>query len=221
MIKSKKIPFTEQENLIIQNSVKLIGEDWHEISKKLPGRTPKQIHDRYINYLRDGLKTGPWTNQEDEILIKMYRIIGPKWTKMMENLPGRSGNDIKNRWHKHLCKRPFLHNEMVHNNPNYNSNIINNSNENHNNNNNNNHFSEPIIYELNPQSFIQLQPKTITINEPIMIDPNKNFAIETYPHFYGLIELVPNLSSMLPKRNIEIHEFLEDLSSHNLEFSWI
>lgn len=31
----------------------------------------------------------------------MYKIIG---SNMTIYLPGRSGNDIKNRWHKHLNK---------------------------------------------------------------------------------------------------------------------
>ena len=105
MQKTKRFPFTEIENQIIRESVKRIGEDWEAISKKLPGRTPKQCHDRYINYLRDGLKSEPWSLQEDETLLTMYKAIGPKWSKMMGNLPGRSGNDIKNRWHKHLSKK--------------------------------------------------------------------------------------------------------------------
>lgn len=107
MQRSKRIPFTDDENQIIRDSVKIYGEDWEAIAKKLHGRTPKQIHDRYINYLRDGLKKEPWTKQEDDILIEMYKSIGSKWSKMMTKLPGRSGNDIKNRWHKHLFKNVF------------------------------------------------------------------------------------------------------------------
>lgn len=103
--KAKRIPFTDSENYTIRYCVKILGENWDLISQKLPGRTPKQIHDRWVNYLRDGLIKAPWTNKEDGILIDLYNKIGPKWTKMMINLPGRSGNDIKNRWHKHLCKK--------------------------------------------------------------------------------------------------------------------
>ncbi|KAK8841747.1 hypothetical protein M9Y10_026694 [Tritrichomonas musculus] len=102
--RSKRFPFTEHENYIIKHFVKMYGEDWDRISRNLPGRTPKQIHDRYVNYLRDGLINAPWSAQEDEVLMRMYDVIGPKWSKMMVNLPGRSGNDIKNRWHKHLYK---------------------------------------------------------------------------------------------------------------------
>lgn len=103
--RSKRFPFTEHENYIIKHFVKMYGEDWDRISRNLPGRTPKQIHDRYINYLRDGLIKAPWTNQEEQIVITMYQSIGAKWSKMIPYLPGRSGNDIKNRWYKHILKK--------------------------------------------------------------------------------------------------------------------
>ena len=104
MHKNKRCPFSENENKIILESVKEIGEDWEQIAHKLTNRTPKQCHDRYYNYLREGLKKEPWTTQEDEILLRLLNEIGPKWSKMTSQLPGRSGNDIKNRWHKHLIR---------------------------------------------------------------------------------------------------------------------
>lgn len=108
MKRSKRVPFTEMENCLIRQLADLYGKNWEVIAKRLPGRTPKQIHDRYINYLQDGLKKEPWTPKEDEILIQEFNKIGPKWSKMVDKLPGRSGNDIKNRWHKHLYKKTFV-----------------------------------------------------------------------------------------------------------------
>ena len=101
----KRRAFSKLEDESIRQYVAENGENWDEVAKKLPGRTAKQCHDRYSNYLRDGLKTEPWTEEEDAILIAIHNEIGPKWVKMMSQLPGRSGNDIKNRWHKHLVKK--------------------------------------------------------------------------------------------------------------------
>ena len=101
----KRFPFTEQEDKMILEAMKRHKDDWESVAEYLPGRSPKQIRDRFMNYLRDGLKNTPWTKQEDDILIEMFNEIGPKWSKMKSKLPGRSGNDIKNRWHKHLFKR--------------------------------------------------------------------------------------------------------------------
>lgn len=105
MLKTKRRVFSQLEDQTIRDYVLEHGENWDEIAKLLSGRTAKQCHDRYENYLRDGLKSEPWSPEEDEILIRMYKEIGPKWVKMMKNLPGRSGNNIKNRWHKHLIKK--------------------------------------------------------------------------------------------------------------------
>lgn len=105
MHKIQRRLFTQEENFMISQSVRLIGEDWDVISRFLPGRTPKQIHDRYVNYLRDGLKKDAWTKEEDDILLTTMKEIGPKWSKMTSQLPGRSANDIKNRWHKHLLRK--------------------------------------------------------------------------------------------------------------------
>lgn len=115
MEKPKRFPFTEQEDNAIRECMKFLGEDWESISERIPGRSAKQIRDRYINYLKEGLKTEPWTNEEDEILIEMFKNIGPKWSKMMSSLPGRSSNDIKNRWHKRLFKKILQYNAI--NNP--------------------------------------------------------------------------------------------------------
>ncbi|OHS96420.1 Myb-like DNA-binding domain containing protein [Tritrichomonas foetus] len=105
MQRSKRRTFTDLEDQSIREGILIYGENWDAIATKLPGRTPKQCHDRYVNYLRIGLKSDPWTPDEDEILIQLHNEIGSKWSKMMNDLPGRSGNDIKNRWHKHLIKR--------------------------------------------------------------------------------------------------------------------
>jgi hypothetical protein len=71
----------------------------------MPSRTARQCRDRFKNYLGDFLVTNPWTAQEDALVIRQYHLIGPKWVEIGKMLSGRSGNNVKNRWHKHLCKR--------------------------------------------------------------------------------------------------------------------
>jgi hypothetical protein len=46
----------------------------------------------------------PWTSEEDAIVIQQFHRIGPKWVEIGKMLSGRSGNNVKNRWHKHLSR---------------------------------------------------------------------------------------------------------------------
>ena len=202
MQKSKRYPFTDQENRIIRETVKRIGEDWEAISRKLPGRTPKQCHDRYINYLREGLKSGPWSSQEDDILINMYKAIGPKWSKMMVNLPGRSGNDIKNRWYKHLIKKS---NQTVK------INNINNSKISY----DDQTYQFPSLSKVHKQKLI----KKISLDEaekpPIVrISPN-DFTVEVLPRFLGIDE--QNINNNRQQQIIPLQQQIQEELRH-MEF---
>ncbi|OHT03006.1 Myb-like DNA-binding domain containing protein [Tritrichomonas foetus] len=110
MEKATRRKFSYEEDNIIKEYTQKYGEDWEAISIQLVNRTPKQCHDQYNNYLREDLTSKPWTLEEDAMLIKLRKEIGPKWVKMTMFLQGRSGNDIKNRWHKHLVDREPMRN---------------------------------------------------------------------------------------------------------------
>ncbi|XP_028795772.1 transcription factor MYB3R-5-like [Neltuma alba] len=67
-------------------------------------------------YDKNGIKRGAWSKEEDERLRAYVEIYGhrnwrqlPKhagtWSLIAERLPGRSDNEIKNRWHSHLKKQ--------------------------------------------------------------------------------------------------------------------
>ncbi|KAJ0078912.1 hypothetical protein Patl1_23183 [Pistacia atlantica] len=72
-----------------------------------------------------GLKKGPWTAEEDQILVSFIQgnghgnwralpkqavlyisiYIVSRWSAIAGSLPGRTDNEIKNYWHTHLKKR--------------------------------------------------------------------------------------------------------------------
>lgn len=96
---SRRRMFSPDEDEILKNFVKENGnKDWGKISQILRGRTPRQCRDRYRNYLREGLNSHPWTEEEDTIIKKMHNEIGPKWVTISKMLNERNGIDIKNRW---------------------------------------------------------------------------------------------------------------------------
>lgn len=41
-------------------------------------RTGKQCRDRYLNHLRDGIKKGSWTVDEESLLKDLHDVFGPR-----------------------------------------------------------------------------------------------------------------------------------------------
>ncbi|TYJ22245.1 hypothetical protein E1A91_A08G112900v1 [Gossypium mustelinum] len=68
-------------------------------------RNGKSCRLRWINYLRPGLKRGMFTPQEDDVILSLHHLLGNKWSRIAQSLPGRIDNEIKNYWHSYLKKR--------------------------------------------------------------------------------------------------------------------
>jgi hypothetical protein len=97
--------FTAEEDVKLRALVDTLGtKSWEEIARFIPDRSARQCRDRYKNYLLDSLVTDSWTAEEDALVIQKFHQIGPKWVEIGKVLSGRSGNNVKNRWHKHLSK---------------------------------------------------------------------------------------------------------------------
>ncbi|EAY23773.1 Myb-like DNA-binding domain containing protein [Trichomonas vaginalis G3] len=94
----------EEDNLLKELAKDKRNKTWKDIAEYLPGRTARQCRDRYNQYLFKDVVKKPWTDEEDMIIVEKYKLYGPHWVKISHFLPGRSGNNIKNRWHNALTK---------------------------------------------------------------------------------------------------------------------
>jgi hypothetical protein len=97
--------FSGEEDDVLRALVLRVGSnDWATVAQFMPGRTPRQCSHRYNNYLTDRHRQTAWTEAEERVIIEKYREVGAKWAYISGFLTGRTGNDVKNRWHKHLAK---------------------------------------------------------------------------------------------------------------------
>ena len=80
------------------------GKNWAAISKEMPHRTGKQIRDRFLNSLDSKFVRGKFTQEEDQIIIKYYKIYGHSWSKIARKLKTRTGDMVKNRFYSSLKK---------------------------------------------------------------------------------------------------------------------
>jgi len=83
------------------------GMSYADIAQLLPTkRSVEQIRDRFKHYIDPSLKTkkkdakkAPWSDQETQTLYHAQKIMGNKWAAISKLLPGRSENDVKNKWY--------------------------------------------------------------------------------------------------------------------------
>jgi hypothetical protein len=66
----------------------------------------KECHERWIRYLKPGVRKGQWTDQEDAIVMEAVTNSKEqpftRWSDLAQRLPGRVGKQIRDRWVNHL-----------------------------------------------------------------------------------------------------------------------
>jgi len=98
-------PWTPKEDALLAELMKKYGQSWAMISSALPGRTGKQVRDRFLNKLRPNIRCGDWSPEEDECIITLSKEIGNRWSLIATHLPGRTEAQVKNRYYSHIKKR--------------------------------------------------------------------------------------------------------------------
>ena len=83
---------------------------WSEVALHLHGRIGKQCRERWNNHVDPSIRKGKWTEEEDLLLFEAQSVFGNRWTEISKLLPGRTENNVKNRFHSASLKkcRPTL-----------------------------------------------------------------------------------------------------------------
>ncbi|KAH1110365.1 hypothetical protein GLYMA_04G080600v4 [Glycine max] len=102
--RSTKGQWTPEEDEILRKAVQRFkGKNWKKIAECFKDRTDVQCLHRWQKVLNPELVKGPWSKEEDEIIIDLVNRYGPKkWSTIAQHLPGRIGKQCRERWHNHL-----------------------------------------------------------------------------------------------------------------------
>ncbi|KAL6494843.1 hypothetical protein OROGR_031643 [Orobanche gracilis] len=108
---TNKGAWTKEEDDRLIAYIRAHGEGcWRSLPKSAGLlRCGKSCRLRWINYLRPDLKRGNFTEDEDEIIIKLHSLLGNKWSLIAGKLPGRTDNEIKNYWNTHIRRKLLSH----------------------------------------------------------------------------------------------------------------
>ena len=72
----KRRAFTPEEDIKITQLVKLHGTGkWDIVASCLEGRNAKQCRERWRAFLSPGMVNGPWTREEDQLLMRLSLLL--------------------------------------------------------------------------------------------------------------------------------------------------
>ncbi|KAF5819949.1 putative transcription factor MYB-HB-like family [Helianthus annuus] len=103
----KKGPWTREEDELLSSYISREGEGrWRLVPKKAGLlRCGKSCRLRWMNYLRPSIKRGGITADEEDLILRLHRLLGNRWSLIAGRIPGRTDNEIKNYWNTHLRKK--------------------------------------------------------------------------------------------------------------------
>lgn len=99
--------WTALEDKTLRDYIKTHGEGkWRNIPKQAGlNRCGKSCRLRWLNYLRPDIKRGNISPDEEDLIIRLHKLLGNRWSLIAGRLPGRTDNEIKNYWNTNLAKK--------------------------------------------------------------------------------------------------------------------
>ncbi|KAF8032792.1 hypothetical protein BT93_D1627 [Corymbia citriodora subsp. variegata] len=99
--------WTAEEDSKLSQYIEVHGaKRWKTIAAKSGlNRCGKSCRLRWLNYLRPNIKRGNISDEEEDLILRLHKLLGNRWSLIAGRLPGRTDNEIKNYWNSHLSKK--------------------------------------------------------------------------------------------------------------------
>ncbi|KAK7394472.1 hypothetical protein VNO78_15000 [Psophocarpus tetragonolobus] len=72
-------------------------------------RCRKSCRLRWLNYLKPNIKRGDFSEDEIDLMIRMHKLLGNRWSLIAGRLPGRTSTDVKNYWNTYTRRKLLSH----------------------------------------------------------------------------------------------------------------
>ncbi|KAK7266432.1 hypothetical protein RIF29_19076 [Crotalaria pallida] len=113
----RKGAWSKLEDDLLRACVQQYGEGkWHLVPKRAGlNRCRKSCRLRWLNYLNPNIKRGMFDEDEVDLMLRLHRLLGNRWSLIAGRLPGRTPNDVKNYWNSYIRKKVSSHKKDVNN----------------------------------------------------------------------------------------------------------
>ncbi|KAJ4962073.1 hypothetical protein NE237_021983 [Protea cynaroides] len=103
----RKGAWTEEEDTLLRRCIEKYGEGKWRLVPPRAGlrRCRKSCRLRWLNYLHPNIKRGDFTQDEVDLLLRLHKLLGNRWSLIAGRLPGRTANDIKNFWNTRFNRK--------------------------------------------------------------------------------------------------------------------
>nr|WUT88021.1 R2R3 MYB transcription factor [Rehmannia chingii] len=103
----RKGVWTPEEDIRLRKCIQNFGEGkWHLVPLRAGlNRCRKSCRLRWLNYLNPNIKRGQFNKDEVDLIIRLHKLLGNRWSLIAGRLPGRTANDVKNFWNSHIDKK--------------------------------------------------------------------------------------------------------------------